>query len=139
MLVSLTITESHYPHQMTSEEINQALRHARALTAMNPPIAISRPLAIFVGQLLTELWRREETDDSERQITEFSRKELRDALVHVKALRALQPRQQIQVCMLDCLFAITAEMESRSKAKRNHAASVAKGLTDDWTASAGGS
>jgi hypothetical protein len=139
MLVSLAITESRYPHQMTSDEINQALRHARALTAANPPIAISRPLAIFIGELLTELRRREEAGDSERQITDFSRKELREALVHVKALRALQPRQQIQVCMLDCLFAITAELESRSKAKRNHATSVAKGLKDDWTASAGDS
>jgi hypothetical protein len=131
MLVSLTITESRYPHMMTTEEINLALCHTRALTAMNPPIEISRPLAIFVGQLLTELWRREGKEDSERQITDFSRKELREALVHVKALRALQPRQQIQVCMLDFLFAITAELEGRSKAKRNHAASVAKGLTDD--------
>jgi hypothetical protein len=32
--------------------------------------------------------------------------------------------------MLDFLFAITAELESRSNAKRNHAAHVAKGLTD---------
>jgi hypothetical protein len=115
---------------MTSEEINQALRHARVLAAMSPPMAIARPLAIFIGQLLTELWNREEAEDAERQITEFSRKELRDARDHAKALNLLRPRQQVQVGMIDYMFAVMAELESRSTAKGNHAARVAKGLTD---------
>lgn len=131
MRLSLNIGDSRYPHQMTSEEINQALRHARALAAMNPPMVIARPLAIFIGQLLTELWNREETEQAEREITEFSRKELRDSLAHAKALHSLKPRQQINLGMVDYMFALAAELENRSTAKKNHAVRVAASLTDD--------
>src|SRR5882672_3230878 len=139
MHLNIAIGESRYPDKMTSEEINQALRHARALAAARPPIEISRPLAIFIGQLLTELWGRHEEEDGERQVTELSRKELREALAYAKSLRALQPRQQIQVCMLEYMFTIMAELESRSKANGNHAARVAKGLTDGYSAGTGSS
>jgi hypothetical protein len=115
---------------MTSKEINQALTHARALEAATLPTEIARPLAIFTGQLLSELWSRNVKEDGERQVTELSRAELRQALRHAKALRTLRPRQQIQLAMLDCEFTIAAELESRSNANGNHAARVAKGLTD---------
>lgn len=130
MRFSVGLGDSRYPHVMTSEDINQALRHARALTAMNPPMEIARPLAIFIGELLTELWRRDEAEEAERQIMDLSRKELRAARDHAKALNLLGPRQQVQVGVIDYMFAIMAELESRSTAKGNHAARVAKGLTD---------
>jgi hypothetical protein len=130
MRLSVNVGDARYPHMMTSEEINRALRHARALTAMSPPMAVARPLAIFVGQLLTELWNRDEAEEAERQVTDFSGKELRAARDHAKALKLLGPRQQIQVGVIDYMFAVMAELESRSTARGNHAARVAKGLTD---------
>jgi hypothetical protein len=97
-------------------------------------MAVARPLAIFTGQFLTELWSRDEAEEAERQITDFSRKELRAARDHAKALNLLGPRQQIQVGMIDYMFAIMAELESRSTAKGNHAARVARGLIDSCPA-----
>jgi hypothetical protein len=82
MRLSLGIGEARYPERMRSAEINEALRHARALAAMHPPMEIARPLAIYTGQLLTCLWNREEAEAAERQISDFTRKELRDALAH---------------------------------------------------------
>jgi hypothetical protein len=38
MQLTVAIGESRYPHLMTSEEINQALRHARALAALRLPL-----------------------------------------------------------------------------------------------------
>jgi hypothetical protein len=131
MQITVAIGESRYPEMMTSEEIEQALRHARALAAMRPPMETSRPLAIFIGQLLTALWQRKEAEEGERPITELSRRELRDALTHAKALRLLRPRQQIQVCALDLMLAVTAELENRGNANGDHAARVAKSLADD--------
>jgi hypothetical protein len=133
MQLNIAIGESRSPQMMTSEEIEQALRHARALVAMRPPMETSRPLTIFIGELLTALWQRKEAEKGERPITDLSRKELRDALAHAKALHLLRPRQQIQVCALDLMFAATAELESRSNANANanHAARVAKSLADD--------
>jgi hypothetical protein len=131
MQLNVAISASRYPHLMTSQEIKQALAHARTLAAMRPPLETSRHLALFTGELLTELWRREEAEDGERFVTDLSRKELRDALAHANALRLLRPRQQIQVCMLDLMFTATAELESRSNATGNHAARVAKKLADD--------
>lgn len=132
MRLSLRISEARYPHMMTSEEINQALRHARALASVHPVLEIARPPAMFTAELLTELWGRDETEQAGRQVTDFSRKELREAREHAKALSMLRPRQQVQVAMIDFLFAIMAELESRSTATGNHAARVAKGLTDAY-------
>ena len=131
MQLTVAIGESRYPHLMTSEEINQALRHARALAALRLPLETSRHLALFTGELLTELWQRKEAEGGERPVAELSRKELRDALAHAKALRLLRPRQQIQICALDLMFAITAELESRSNANADHAARVARSLAGD--------
>jgi hypothetical protein len=130
MRITVAIGASRYPQMMTSEEIEQALHHARTLAAMRPPLETSRHLALFIGELLTALWQRGEAEAGERPITEFSRKELRDILAHAKALRLLQPRQQIQACALDLMFAATAELENRSNANADHAARVAKSLTD---------
>ena len=131
MQPNAAIGESRYPQLMTSEEIGQALTHARALAAISPPIETARPLAILIGELLTALWQRNEAEDRERPVTDLSRRELRDALAHAKALRLLRPRQQIQVCALGLTFTISAELESRSSATAGHAARVARRLADD--------
>jgi hypothetical protein len=131
MQLNVPIGESRYPHLMTTNEIKQALVHARALAATRPALDTSRHLALFIGELLTELWRRDKDEDGERPVTDLNRRELRDTVAHANALRMLRPRQQIQVCMLDLMFAATAELETRSTATGNHAARVAKKLADD--------
>lgn len=129
MQLNIFTGNSRYACSMSTDEINQALQHARALTAMSPEMATARPLTLFIGECLTELWRREEAEPGERPVTELSRKELRDLIAHAAALRLLEPRRQIQDCMLNCMLAAASELESRSKTKGIHMARVVDCLT----------
>jgi hypothetical protein len=136
MHVSFVISETRYPERMKIDEIQLALRHARALAALGPPREISVALATFTAELLRELGSRNKADDDERQLSDFSPKELRAAIEHARALCALRPRQGIQQYMNAYVVAVVTEQENRREDKKNRIARISKGLADNGAADA---
>jgi hypothetical protein len=114
-----------YPEGMSTGEVREALRLARAVAALGPPIEVSRPLALFIGEMVTVLWKRDEEDCGQRRPGDLTGGELRGALGHAAGLLALRPRLGVQNALVDYTFMLMPELENRGTATGGHVGGVA--------------